>query len=146
MFLDWKLLIGAEDECFNAHLEHDTPARPVSQRKLERCVSSAYFFSVCVLTNECIHTVWASSGSTSSSEARVSTPSLFLLRFSYLIKVTKKERRFLSTKVWSKTSDFIIHNNNASSAPNQHIRMISDWLCDTVDWTDDADNSALSSQ
>jgi len=34
---------------------------------------------------------------------------------------------------------------NVSWAPNQHIRMISDGLCDTEDWSNDAENSALPS-
>ncbi len=32
---------------------------------------------------------------------------------------------------------------NVSWAPNQHIRMISEWSCDTEDWSNDAENSAL---
>ncbi len=31
-------------------------------------------------------------------------------------------------------------------APNQHIIMISEGSCDTEDWSDDAENSALPSQ
>ncbi len=31
-------------------------------------------------------------------------------------------------------------------APNQHIRMISEWSCDTEDWSNNAENSALESQ
>ncbi len=32
---------------------------------------------------------------------------------------------------------------NVSWAPNQHIRMISEGSCDTEDWSNDAENSAL---
>ncbi len=34
-------------------------------------------------------------------------------------------------------------NNNVSWAVNQHIRMISEGSCDTEDWSNDAENSAL---
>ncbi len=40
----------------------------------------------------------------------------------------------------------IYNNKNVSCSPNQHIRMISEWLCDTEDWSDDAENTALPSQ
>jgi len=33
-----------------------------------------------------------------------------------------------------------------SWAPNQHIRIISEGSCDTEDWSNDAENSALPSQ
>ncbi len=32
---------------------------------------------------------------------------------------------------------------NVSWAPNQHFRMISEGSCDTEDWSNDAENSAL---
>ncbi len=32
---------------------------------------------------------------------------------------------------------------NVSWAANRHIRMISEGLCDTEDWNNDAENSAL---
>ncbi len=35
---------------------------------------------------------------------------------------------------------------NVSWAANQHIRMISEGSCDTEDWSNDAENTALSSQ
>jgi len=35
---------------------------------------------------------------------------------------------------------------NVSWAENQHVRMISEGSCDTEDWSDDAENSALPSQ
>jgi len=35
---------------------------------------------------------------------------------------------------------------NVSGAANQHIRMISEGSCDTEDWSNDAENSALPSQ
>ncbi len=34
---------------------------------------------------------------------------------------------------------------NVSIAANQHIRMISEGSCDTEDWSNDAENSALTS-
>ncbi len=34
---------------------------------------------------------------------------------------------------------------NVSLAANQHIRMISEGSCDTEDWSNDAENSVLSS-
>ncbi len=38
---------------------------------------------------------------------------------------------------------FHFHNNNVSRAANQYIRMISEGSCDTEDWSNDAENSAL---
>ncbi len=38
----------------------------------------------------------------------------------------------------------IIIKKNVSWAANQHIRMISEGSCDTEDWSNDVDNSALS--
>ncbi len=38
---------------------------------------------------------------------------------------------------------FIFNIHNISWAPNQHIRMISEGLFDTEDWSNDAENSAL---
>jgi len=35
---------------------------------------------------------------------------------------------------------------NVSWAANQHIRMISEGSCDTEDWSNDAENSALPSE
>ncbi len=49
----------------------------------------------------------------------------------------------VSTKIWSSTSIFNIDNKNVSWAANQHIRMISEDSCDTEDWSNDAENSAL---
>ncbi len=37
----------------------------------------------------------------------------------------------------------LIMRSNISWAANQHIRMISEGSCDTTDWSNDADNSAL---
>ncbi len=36
-------------------------------------------------------------------------------------------------------------NNNNSNAVKLHIRMISEGSCDTEDWSNDAENSALPS-
>ncbi len=47
-----------------------------------------------------------------------------------------------TTEDWHSTV-FNIDNNNVSWAANQHIRMISEGSCDTEDWSNDADNSAL---
>ncbi len=44
----------------------------------------------------------------------------------------------VSTKIWSSNTD-----NNQKWASNQHIRMISEGSCDTEDWSNDAENSAL---
>jgi len=35
---------------------------------------------------------------------------------------------------------------HVSYTPSQHIRMISEGSCDTADWSNDAENSALPSQ
>ncbi len=45
-----------------------------------------------------------------------------------------------------KQAIFIADNNNVSWAVNQHIKMISEGSCDTEDWINDAENSALPSQ
>ncbi len=42
----------------------------------------------------------------------------------------------VSTEIWSSTTVFNIDNN-------QYIRMISEGSCDTEDWSNDAENSAL---
>ncbi len=39
-----------------------------------------------------------------------------------------------------------IDNNKCFLSTNQHIRMISEGSCDTGDWSNDAENSALPSQ
>ncbi len=48
-------------------------------------------------------------------------------------------------KYISSTAAFNIDNNkkNVSWAANQHIRMISEGSCNTEDWSNDAENSAL---
>ncbi len=46
----------------------------------------------------------------------------------------------------SSTTDFNIITRNVSWAANQYIRVISEALCDTEDWSNDAENSALQSQ
>ncbi len=48
----------------------------------------------------------------------------------------------VSTKIWSSTTIFLIIRN-VSWAANQHIKMISVRSCDTEDWSNDAENSAL---
>ncbi len=40
----------------------------------------------------------------------------------------------------------LIVTRNVSRAPNQHIKMISEGSCHTEDWSNDAENSALTSQ
>ncbi len=54
------------------------------------------------------------------------------------------EKKYVSTKILSSTTLIII--GNVSWAANQHIRMISEVSCDTKDWSNDAENSALPSQ
>jgi len=39
-----------------------------------------------------------------------------------------------------------INKGNVSLATNQHIRMISEGSCETEDWSNDAENTALISQ
>ncbi len=46
----------------------------------------------------------------------------------------------VSTKILSSTTVFNIDNNWVS---NHHIIMISEGSCDTEDWSNDAENSAL---
>ncbi len=46
-------------------------------------------------------------------------------------------------KIWSSTAVSNFDNNNVSWAANQIIRMISEGSCDTEDWCNDAENSAL---
>jgi len=48
----------------------------------------------------------------------------------------------VSTKMLSSTTVFSI-DNNKRLFPNQHIRVISEGSCDTEDWSNDAENSAL---
>jgi len=55
----------------------------------------------------------------------------------------------VSTTILSSTNVFIIDDNNKNVSLkklNQHIRMISEGSCDTEDWSNDAENSALPSQ
>ncbi len=53
----------------------------------------------------------------------------------------------VSMKIWSSTIVFNIDNNQKCFwffwAANQHIRIISEGSCDTEDWSNDAENSAL---
>ncbi len=50
-------------------------------------------------------------------------------------------------KILSRTTVFNIDTNKKCFLrPNQHIRMISEGSCDTEDWSNDAENSALPSQ
>ncbi len=39
--------------------------------------------------------------------------------------------------------NIVFNTDNSSWAANQFIRMISEGLCDTEDWSNDAENSAL---
>ncbi len=53
----------------------------------------------------------------------------------------------VSTKILSSTTDFNVDNiNNKKYFLSQHIRIISEGSCDTEDWSNDAENSALPSQ
>ncbi len=61
-------------------------------------------------------------------------------------KNPEKKGITVSTKIWSSTTDFNIDNNQKmyiTWAANQYIRMISEGSCDTEDWSNDAENSAL---
>ncbi len=49
---------------------------------------------------------------------------------------------FPKKKIFSSTTVLNIDNNQKWAA-NQHIRMISEGSCDTEDWSNDAENSAL---
>ncbi len=51
----------------------------------------------------------------------------------------------VSTKILSSTTVVNIGNNNVSWAANQHIILISEGSCDTEDWSNDAENTALTS-
>ncbi len=50
---------------------------------------------------------------------------------------------FYSSKITQKYIFNIDTIQNISWAANQHIRMISEGSCDTEDWSNDAENSAL---
>ncbi len=52
----------------------------------------------------------------------------------------------VSTKILSSTTVVNIGNNNVSWAANQHIILISEGSCDTEDWSNDAENTALTSR
>ncbi len=48
--------------------------------------------------------------------------------------------------IYNITKDFcyvMYYEINISWAANRHIRMISEWSCDTEDWSNYAENSAL---
>ncbi len=63
---------------------------------------------------------------------------------SYSSKNPEKSCISASTKILGSTAVFNIDNNiNVSWAANQHIRMISEGSCDSEDWSNDAENSAL---
>jgi len=49
----------------------------------------------------------------------------------------------VEVNIYNITKDSI--SKCCSFAPNQHIRMVSEGSCDTEDWSDDADYSALPS-
>ncbi len=55
------------------------------------------------------------------------------------IKNPKKVLWFPQTQLFSS----LIIIRNVSWAANQHIRMVSEGSCDTEDWSNDAENSAL---
>ncbi len=57
----------------------------------------------------------------------------------------KKKKIQFSTQIWSKLKLFstFILIRNVSWAANQHLGVISEGSCDTEDWSNDAENSAL---
>jgi len=52
-------------------------------------------------------------------------------------------RIYIYIYILSSKTDFNIDNKKVSWALNQHIRMISEGSCDTEDWSNDAEYSAL---
>jgi len=72
------------------------------------------------------------------SKNMYNVPKLYISNKCFIIMV--------SSKILSSTTAFNIDSNNVSWAENQHIRMISEGSCDTEDWSNDAENSALPSQ
>ncbi len=55
-----------------------------------------------------------------------------------------EKKKKVSAKILNKTSTTVFNiDNNVSWEANQHIRMISEGSCDTEDWSNDAENSAL---
>ncbi len=59
---------------------------------------------------------------------------------------SKRILNFVSTNHQATQLFSILTIRNVSSALNQHIRMISERSCDTMDWNNDAENLALPSQ
>ncbi len=55
-------------------------------------------------------------------------------------------KKFLQKYEAAQLFSTLILMSNIPWAANQHIRMISEGSCDTEDWSNDAENSALSSQ
>ncbi len=69
---------------------------------------------------------------------------------SYIFNIYNINKHLLSSKI----QDFICHTHNVTeynqqwnvrNEHNDHIRMISEGSCDTEDWSNDAENSALPS-
>ncbi len=58
-----------------------------------------------------------------------------------LINNLEINEEHISTNILISTTFFNIYNNRKS--PNRHIKIISEWSCDTEDWSNDAENSAL---
>jgi len=67
-------------------------------------------------------------------------PLLFQINLYYL-RILKK--RFPQKYKVAQLSSTMIIIRNVSLAANHHIRMISEGSCDTEDWSNDAENSAL---
>ncbi len=57
----------------------------------------------------------------------------------FIDQIILKERAVVYTKILS-SSIFNIYNNNFFFPSNQHIRMIFEALCDTKDWSNNAEN------
>ncbi len=58
-------------------------------------------------------------------------------------KLTVKTKNYHKWQILSSAIVFNIDGNNVSLAANQLISMISEGSCDTEDWSNDAENTAL---
>ncbi len=71
-------------------------------------------------------------------------PLLCMHRCIKLIKIDSKDKKLSQmTQILSSAIVFNIDGNNVSLAANQLISMISEGSCDTEDWSNDAENTAL---
>jgi len=69
--------------------------------------------------------------------------SYFILQGRIQILFPKKAiHHWIQKKNLRKIRQFYYNNKNVSWAANQHIRIISEGLCDNEDWSNDAENSA----